>query len=64
MPLTVGAFICAPFSAAAPLTWTVEPASFPDGGDITGNFTFDATTGIYTSIALTTTDLETPSPGI
>ena len=40
---------------AAPLTWTLQDVVFDDGGTASGSFVFDADTGTYESIAITTT---------
>ena len=58
--LMLSAVFYVPFATAAPITWTVQTASFPSGGDITGNFTYDATADMYTSVALTITDVGDP----
>jgi len=43
------------FAQATPLTWTLQNVSFEDGGTVTGSFTYDAMTNMYSNIAITTT---------
>jgi hypothetical protein len=43
---------------AIPVTWTVD-GIFDDGGTLTGTFVFDADTGSYTNINLSSTDYST-----
>jgi PEP-CTERM motif len=40
---------------ASPLTWTLQGVTFTDGGTASGSFVFDATSGIFSSINITTT---------
>jgi hypothetical protein len=40
---------------AATVLWTVQSATFNDGGTLSGSFDFDATTTTYSNVALTTT---------
>jgi len=44
---------------AAPLTWTLDGVTFPDGGSANGSFVFDADTNIYSNIAINTTTTTT-----
>jgi len=39
---------------ADPVTWTFVGGSFMDGGTISGSFTFDADTGLFSNIDVTT----------
>lgn len=41
---------------AAVVTWTLQDVAFADGGAASGTFDFDAATGAYSNIAITTTD--------
>lgn len=41
-------------AGAAPVLWTLSNVSFDDGGVATGSFVYDATTGTYSSITITT----------
>ena len=45
----------APQSHAAPLTWHLQGATFPDGGTASGSFVYDAATNAYSSINIVTT---------
>ncbi len=40
---------------AAPLVWTFDNAVFEDGGVATGSFVFDADTGTFSAVSVTTT---------
>ena len=40
---------------AVPVLWSVEDVVFDDGGTASGTFVFDADTGVYSDIAITTT---------
>lgn len=42
-------------ASAAPLTWTLQNFVFDDGGAAVGSFEFDAATGTFGAIAVTTT---------
>lgn len=46
--LSVGAY-------ASPLTWTLQGFTFGDGGTASGSFVFDASSGAYSSINISTT---------
>ena len=39
---------------ATPVTWTLEGVTFDDGATATGSFVFDADTGVYSGIDITT----------
>ena len=39
---------------ATPITWTLSGVTFDDGGTATGSFVFDADTGNYSNISITT----------
>lgn len=40
---------------AAPVTWSLQDVVFEDGGVATGSFVFDADTGVFSEINVTTT---------
>lgn len=40
---------------AVPVTWTLSGVTFADGGTASGTFVYDADTGLYSSINITTT---------
>jgi hypothetical protein len=42
-------------AAASPVTWQVSNVDFDDGGTLAGTFIFDAATGAYSSIDLSST---------
>lgn len=39
---------------AVPVTWNLNNVTFDDGGIVTGSFVYDATTGTYSSVSITT----------
>jgi len=48
--------LCFPVSAfAIPVMWTVEGATFNDGGTGSGSFIYDADINVFSSVSLTTT---------
>jgi hypothetical protein len=56
MFLVVIAVLLVPIAAnAAPVTWYLDDWAFEDGGTASGQFVFDAETGVYSSISITTT---------
>jgi hypothetical protein len=40
---------------SSPVTWTLGGVTFDDGGTASGSFVYDANTGLYSSINITTT---------
>ncbi len=64
---TVGLFFARAVSAfmvtlgcaaqAAPITWNLSNVGFADGGTASGSFQYDADTGSYSNIAITTTQV-------
>lgn len=48
-------------ASAAPVTWYLQDFVFGDGGTASGSFVFDASTGSYSDIMITTTDGTTRS---
>ena len=52
------AAVCALFSASAhavPVVWSVDGLTRADGGTVSGSFTYDADTGTYSAVNVTTT---------
>lgn len=53
----LGLIMLAPAGAfAGPILWTLQGFTFDDGGTASGSFMFDAATGLYSSINITTSN--------
>src|SRR5262245_37663950 len=46
--------LCVANANAVPLTWTLNNATFTDGGMATGSYMFDADTAAFSNISITT----------
>jgi hypothetical protein len=54
--LVFAVLVAASPASAGLLTWTVNGATFDDGGVLSGSFAYDADTNMFSSVSLTTTD--------
>ena len=52
--IAASAIVCSAPLSAAPVVWTFTDVLFEDGGTVTGNFTYNANTNIYSDINITT----------